>query len=152
MYNAFHSFFNPSGLVVKLIYYKKNYHIYMMHFKENSSFRFWISFHVQFIFCIYYYISHFQKETLNVDDNWSVLIFKFLSKLFTLKEVHSDRSYGNNCLFKQSKMFSMSFSAMNLDKFIWSIGPRDPPYSLGRQLRLTCLWKDSKLFPWKWTL
>jgi len=34
-------------------------------------------------------------------------------------------------------MFSMLFSAMNLDKFILSIGPRDPPYSLGRQLTLT---------------
>lgn len=76
----------------------------------------------------------------------------FLCTFSLLVKLASFYNYRNNCWFKQSKMFSMLFSATNFDKFIRSIGPRDPPYSFGRQLGLTYRWKDSKELPWKWIL
>ncbi len=66
---------------------------------------------------------------------------------YNLIEIQFNLNDGKSCSFKQSKMFSMFSSVRNFDKFIWSIGPRDPPYSPGRQLGLTCRCNDSKQLP-----
>lgn len=48
----------------------------------------------------------------------------------------------------QSTAFSVLFAAINFDKFIWAIEPRNTPYSIGRQLGLTCRWKGSEELPY----